>query len=38
LEGVKPADLAVFKRVIDQLTLNVENQTSSTAQTGASSK
>ncbi|NCV75748.1 MarR family transcriptional regulator [bacterium] len=38
LDGVKPADLAVFTRVIDQLALNVENQTSSTAQTGASSK
>jgi len=38
LDGVKPADLAAFTRVIDQLIQNVEEQTSSAVQTGASSK
>jgi len=38
LDGVKPADLAAFTRVIDQLIQNVEEQTSSAVQTGISSK
>jgi len=38
LDGVKPADLAAFTRVIDQFIQNVEEQTSSAVQTGASSK
>jgi len=38
LDGVKPADLAAFKRVIDQLTLNIEEQTSSSSQTFAATK
>lgn len=38
LDGVKPADLAAFTRVIDQLIQNVEEHTSSSAQTFAPTK
>ena len=38
LDGVKPADLAAFTRVINQLILNIEDQKPSTAQTSAFSK
>ena len=38
LDGVKPADLAAFTRVIDQLIQNVEELTSSSSQTFAPTK
>ena len=38
LDGVKPADLAAFTRVIDQLIQNVEDLTSSSSQTFAPTK
>ena len=38
LDGVKPADLGAFTRVIDQLIQNVEELTSSSSQTFATTK